>query len=93
MSDTTLEDLIKEYLSYIISDHHKRRDMYFSIEKVWDCAEFKGFRVVHDGYVHNDISEFFKTEQDAEVYLVNLLRGWIADELEWIEEERKAQEK
>ena len=88
-----LAELIKEYLGYITCNHHKRRDMYFSIEKVWDCAEFKGFRVIHDGYVNNDTSEFFKTEHDAEVYLVNLLRCWIVAEVNWIEEERKAQEK
>jgi len=88
----TLGDLIKEYLSYITSDHHKRCDMFFSIEKAWDCGEFKGYRVVHQGYVNEDISEFFKTNADAEVYLINLLRGWIADEIEWRESEKNETE-
>ena len=77
-----IEKLIKEYLGYITQDHHKRKDMDFSIEKRWNSGEFMGYRVVHDGYCHEEISKFFKTYAEAESHLEDVLKIWIKEEKE-----------
>jgi hypothetical protein len=75
-------DLINEYLSYITKDHHKSRDMTFIIQKVWSYGEFKGYRVVHEGYVNEEVSDYFETYQLAEQHLNKTLQSWIKEEKE-----------
>ena len=77
-----VESLIKEYLSYITQDHHKRRDMSFWIEKVWGYGDMLGYRVVHDGYCHEYFSEYFSTYAQAEADLIRVLKEWIKLEKE-----------
>lgn len=78
----TIEQLIREYLSYVVKDHHKSRDMHFRIEKVWSHGDFKGYRVVHDGYVNAEYSDFFNTYAEAEQRMAVVLQKWIKEEEE-----------
>jgi hypothetical protein len=75
-----IEDLMQQYFDLIQRDHHKRKDMYFTIRKCWSYAEFKGYEVVHDGYVNECWSDPFETYAEAEKFLIKTLTEWIAEE-------------
>ena len=77
-----IKELIIKYLEYITQDHHKRRDMDFSIEKRWNSGNFMGYRVVHDGYCHEHISKWHKNYAEAEKDLEIILKQWIKEESE-----------
>lgn len=84
-----LAALMNRYLELARSDHHKDRDCHFSIEKRWSYGEFKGYRVVHYGYVNCEnegCSAYFPTEQAAQKHLEALLTKWIASEEKWRKE-------
>ncbi len=87
-----IEQLIREYLWYVCQDHHKDRDCHFYIQKSWSYGEFKGYCVVHHGYVNQEnegYSEYFQTYAEAENHLALLLKEWIKEEKECLERQKE----
>lgn len=83
-----IEELMQEYYDLIQRDHHKRKDMSFTIRKCWSYANFDGYEVVHDGYVNECWSDAFSTYAEAEKYLIKTLKEWIEEEKLAIEREQ-----
>lgn len=75
-----IEQLMKRYFELICKDHHKSKDMHFSILKTWSHGDFQGYEVVHNGYVNECWSDPFATYSDAENFLVKKLHEWIDEE-------------
>lgn len=65
--------LANEWQNLIGNDHHKDRDCHFSISKIWSYGQSPTFRVEHFGYIWDSFSKEFKTQDEAEEFLLDKL--------------------
>jgi len=82
--DELITELLELWGNAIGCQHHKSRDFNFSITKGYSCYQEAGYTVEHHGYVLHYLPTYseFRTLDEAEQYLIDLLTHGILGELD-----------
>ncbi len=66
--------LTAQYYELVSQDHHKDKDCYFYINKVWGFGQKPIYRVIHEGYVSVIVTEEFADYELAAKFLRDSLK-------------------
>ena len=79
---TEIFKLSEEWYELISSDHHKDKDCHWHIETRWSYGEQPEFRVLHYGYITDDIEIACDSYETALIELRTILKRAIEREKE-----------
>jgi hypothetical protein len=80
--------LTQEWYDLIGGDHHKDRDCHWYVETKWSYGQIPVYRVIHNGYVYENIEESCISYEKA----LNRLREILVDAIKEINECRENDE-